>query len=147
MRALGGRPAATREEVVQQALEVFRVVGSPGFEQDLEAVADRTGRAFDRAFDPPGIVRQAVAVLASGDRTAQLRALDVPALVIHGAADRMVDVSGGHATAVAIPGAELAVIDGMGHDLPRALWPELAAKIAEVVQRGEARWGAAAASA
>jgi pimeloyl-ACP methyl ester carboxylesterase len=82
--------------------------------------------------------RQGIAVLASGDRTARLRLLDLPALVIHGAADPLVDISGGRATADAIPGAELVVFEGMGHDLPRALWPQLAAKIAETVQRGEA---------
>jgi pimeloyl-ACP methyl ester carboxylesterase len=139
MRVLAGPPPTTREEIVQRTLEVFRVAGSPGFPPDLEAVADHAGRAFDRAFDPPGMARQAIAVLASGDRTPRLRAIDAPTLVIHGADDRFFDVSGGRATAAAIPGAELVVIDGMGHDLPRALWPRLAAKIAELVQRGEAR--------
>ncbi|HWO18228.1 MAG TPA: alpha/beta hydrolase [Kofleriaceae bacterium] len=139
MRALAGPPMKSREEVVQRSLDVFRVVGSPGFDLDLEAVADRAGRSYDRAYDPLGIMRQAIAVLASGDRTARLRSLDVPTLVIHGANDPLVDVSGGRATSAAIPGAELLVIDGMGHDLPSALWPRLAMKIAELVQRGEAR--------
>jgi pimeloyl-ACP methyl ester carboxylesterase len=134
----GGTPT-TREEVVQKALEASRIVGSPGFPPDLEAIADRAGRAFDRAFDPLGMARQGIAVLASGDRTSRLRALDVPALVVHGAADRMWDVSGGRATAEAIPGAELVVIDGMGHDLPRAIWPQLATQIAELIRRAEAR--------
>lgn len=58
---------------------------------------------------------------------------------MHGSADKLCDVSGGRATAAAIPGAELVVFEGMGHDLPRALWPQFATKIAEVVQRGEAR--------
>jgi len=80
-----------------------------------------------------------VAVLASGDRTPRLRSLDVPTLVIHGEADKMCDVSGGRATAEAIKGAELVVIEGMGHDLPKALWPQFATKIAETVARGEAR--------
>jgi pimeloyl-ACP methyl ester carboxylesterase len=139
LRAFAGPPPTTREEIVQRTLEVFRVAGSPGFAPDLEAVADRAGRAFDRAFDPLGLARQAIATLASGDRTARLRSLAVPALVIHGAADRLFDVSGGRATAAAIPGAELVVFDGMGHDLPRALWPQLATLIAEHVRRGEAR--------
>jgi len=139
MRVFAGAPPTSREEVVQRNLEVVGVVGSPGFALDLEGIADRAGRAFDRGFDPLGIARQAVAVLASGDRTPRLRSIDVPALVIHGADDRMFDVSGGRATAAAISGAELLVIDGMGHDLPRALWPQLATKIAELVQHGEAR--------
>jgi pimeloyl-ACP methyl ester carboxylesterase len=139
MRVLSsGPPPTSREAIVQRTLEVRRVVGSPGFPPDLEAVADRAGRAFDRAFDPLGMARQGVAVLASGDRTPRLRSIDVPTLVIHGADDRMCDVSGGRATAAAIPGAELVVIDGMGHDLPRALWPQLATQIVELVQRGEA---------
>lgn len=143
MRVLAGPPPTSREEVVQRTLDVFRVIGSPGFAPDLEDVADRAGRAFDRAFDPLGLARQAVAVLASRDRTPRLRSIDVPALVIHGADDRMCDVSGGRATAAAIPGAELLVIDGMGHDLPRPLWPQLATKIVELVQRGEAGSGSA----
>jgi pimeloyl-ACP methyl ester carboxylesterase len=95
-------------------------------------------RSFDRAFDPIGMARQAVAVVASGDRTAKLRELHVPALVIHGGDDKMCDVSGGRATAAAIPGAELIVIDGMGHDLPAALWPQLAGAIAAHVLRATA---------
>ncbi len=78
-----------------------------------------------------------VAIVASPDRTERLRSLDVPALVIHGGDDALVDVSGGRATAEAIPGAELAVLDGMGHDLPRLLWPEIASLIAGLVQRVE----------
>jgi pimeloyl-ACP methyl ester carboxylesterase len=132
-------PVTTREQIVERALNAFRVVGSPGFPMDKDAVASRAGRAFDRSYDPVGFIRQGVAVLASGDRTPRLRSLDVPTLVIHGDADKMCDVSGGRATAEAIPGAELLVIEGMGHDLPKALWPQFATRIAETVARGEAR--------
>jgi pimeloyl-ACP methyl ester carboxylesterase len=131
----GGGPAATRDAVVQRNVEIFRIVGSPGFPTDEHAVAERAGRAFDRAFDPIGMARQAVAVVASGDRTAKLRDVRVPALVIHGADDKMCDVSGGRATAAAIPGAELIVIDGMGHDLPAPLWRRLADAISDHVLR------------
>lgn len=78
-----------------------------------------------------------ITVLASGDRTARLRQLRVPTLVVHGADDVMCDVTGGRATATAILYAELVVIDGMGHNLPRQLWPELATHIAELVYRTE----------
>jgi len=137
MRIFAGPPPTGREDVVQRAVAAFEIVGSPGFPADLAGVAERAGRAYDRGFDPGGFVRQAVAVLASGDRTARLRALDVPALVIHGADDRLVDASGGRATAAAISGAELVVIDGMGHDLPAALWQRFATTIAALVQRSE----------
>ncbi|MBZ5608922.1 MAG: alpha/beta fold hydrolase [Acidobacteriia bacterium] len=134
-----GPPAVTRDEVVQQRLRASRAVGSPGFPADEKEVAARAGRAFDRSHDPAGIARQAIATVASGDRTERLRHLAVPALVIHGLADRMCDASGGRATAEAIPGAELVLIEGMGHDLPPALRPQLAAHIAEFVWRAERR--------
>lgn len=138
MGLFGGPPANTREDVIKQAVNAARVVGSPGFAFDEDEVRERAGLAYDRAYDLPGLIRQAVAVIASGDRTARLQSLNVPTLVIHGAADRMCDVSGGKATAEAIPGAELIVIEGMGHNLPRALWPQIAAQIAYHIKQAEA---------
>jgi pimeloyl-ACP methyl ester carboxylesterase len=134
----GGAPPITREQVIERSLRAARLVGSPGFPIDEDAVVDRAARAFDRGLDPNTMVRQGVAILASGDRTERLRSITVPTLVIHGDSDKLVDVSGGRATAAAIPGAELVVIPGMGHDLPRALWPDLATRIAANVARGEA---------
>lgn len=138
LRALAGPPPRTREDVMNRALAAFRVVGSPGFLLDEEEVRERAGRAYERAFDPLGVARQAVAVIASGNRTARLQSVDVPALVIHGADDLMCDVSGGRATAAAIQGAELVVIEGMGHNLPRPLWPRIASLITDLVRRVEA---------
>jgi pimeloyl-ACP methyl ester carboxylesterase len=69
--------------------------------------------------------------VASGDRTAELGQIEAPTVVIHGRNDRMVSLSGGVATAEAIPGARLLVLDEMGHDLPQALWPQLVDAIAE----------------
>jgi pimeloyl-ACP methyl ester carboxylesterase len=138
LQAFGGTPASTREEVIEQIVSISRVVGSPGYERDEAALRERVGLAYDRAYDRLGIARQAVAVVASGDRTERLRSLDVPTLVLHGADDMMCDVSGGRATATAIPGAELVVFDGMSHDLPRALWPEITSRISDLVRRVEA---------
>ena len=101
----------------------FRIIGSPGFQADEEKLRERARASFDRGYHPEGTARQLVAILASGDRTEALRRLDVPAVVIHGMDDPLIDVSGGKATAAAIPGAELELIEGMGHDLPRELWP------------------------
>ena len=136
--ALLSAPATSRREAVERTVSTFRVIGSPGFEFDEEGVRERAGIAYDRAYDPPGVARQLVAVLASGDRTAGLRAVNVPALVLHGAEDPLVDVSGGWATAEAVPDAELVVFDGMGHDLPRELWPEITARIGALVRRAQA---------
>jgi len=128
-------PATTRDQQIERMQTVFRVIGSPGFPADPDWIALRAGRSFDRKFDPTSVIRQGAAVVASGDRTPKLRSLNVPTLVIHGSADKMCDVSGARATAAAIPGAELHIIDGMGHDLPRALWPDFATRIAALAAR------------
>jgi pimeloyl-ACP methyl ester carboxylesterase len=137
MRALMSPPATTREEAIERTVSIVRVIGSPGFELDEAEVRRRTGVAFDRAHDPLGVARQFVAIAASGARTSALRSLSVPTLVVHGADDPLIDVSGGRATARAIPGAELLVFAGMGHDLPKPLWGELAQHIGELVDRAE----------
>jgi pimeloyl-ACP methyl ester carboxylesterase len=132
-----GPPAVTRDEVIERMVRAARVVGSPGYPSDENEIAARAGRAYDRCYDPIGTARQAVATVASGDRTERLRQLKVPTLVIHGLADRMCDISGGRATADAIPGAELVLIEGMGHDLASGLRSQLASRIAEFVWRVE----------
>ncbi|MPZ89414.1 MAG: alpha/beta fold hydrolase [Nitriliruptorales bacterium] len=129
--------AVTREEGAERAVESFRVLGSPGFPPDEESVRSRALRSFDRAYDPAGVSRQLAAILASADRTPGLREVRAPALVIHGDSDPLIDVSGGRATAAAIPGAELEIIEGMGHDLPRGAWNRMIDRISEIIQRGE----------
>jgi len=136
--ALLSPPAASREQAIERTLSIFRVIGSPGFELDEQDLRERAGVSYDRADDPLGVGRQLLAIIASPDRTGALRSLTVPTLVIHGADDPLVGVSGGAATARAVPDAELVVLDGMGHDLPRALWPEITGRIAGLVERVEA---------
>jgi pimeloyl-ACP methyl ester carboxylesterase len=137
LEALLSPPASTRAEAIDRTVSIVRVIGSPGFELDEEDLRERTGLAYDRSNDPIGVGRQLVAIAASGDRSAALRSLSVPALVIHGADDPLVDVSGGRATARAIPGAELIVYDGMGHHLPPGLWAEVARRIAAFARRAD----------
>ncbi len=132
-------PATDRQGAVQRAVDTYRVIGSPGFEFDESGLRERAGLSFDRAHDPAGAARQLAAILASPDRTADLPRVAVPTLVVHGAQDALIDVSGGRATAAAIPGAELLVVDGMGHDLPRAVWPQLVDRITALVDRAEGR--------
>lgn len=127
---LFGSPPREREAMIERVVKTFKVIGSPGYPFEEERVRAIAGRSFDRGHSPAGVMRQLHAITASGDRTARLRELDLPALVIHGKSDVLVNPSGGRATAKAIPNARLRMIDGMGHDLPRPLWPTFAEEIA-----------------
>src|SRR3954468_3232313 len=131
-------PARDRPEAIERTVSTYRGIGSPGYELDEPALRERAGLAFDRAYDPAGVARQLLAIIASGDRTARLRELRLPALVIHGVDDPLVRVSGGRATAAAIPGARRVELDGVGHALPRELWPLITDRIAALVEREEA---------
>ncbi len=137
--ALMTPPPSSRQEAMDRAVSIAQTIGSPGFELDQAEVRERAARSYDRANDPDGVGRQLLAILASADRTQALRSLRVPTLVLHGGADPLVDASGGYATAEAIPGAELLVLPGMGHDLPSALWPQITGRIAGLVSRAEAQ--------
>jgi pimeloyl-ACP methyl ester carboxylesterase len=120
---------ADRAGNIERAVVSSRVIGSPGFPFDEQRVRERAARAYDRCFYPEGMARQLVAVLASGSRRDALRAVRAPSLVIHGKADPLVPVEGGIDTAKSIPGAELLLVEGMGHDLPVGAWPQLVGAI------------------
>jgi pimeloyl-ACP methyl ester carboxylesterase len=132
-----GKPPKSREEIVKRGVKTFKVIGSPGFRFDEERIRDVAARSYDRGHSAAGVLRQLHAITASGDRTAGLKQLDVPATVIHGSRDPLVKPSGGRATASAIPGARLLMIDGMGHDLPREIWPQVVEAIAANAARAE----------
>jgi len=119
----------TREAAIERGVMVFRTIGSPGFPFDEEEVRRLATQSWERGANPTGVMRQLVAVLASGDRTEALRALRIPSLVIHGKEDPLVPVESGIATAKAIPEAKLVLIEGMGHDMPRPVWPQLVEEI------------------
>ncbi|HYN91817.1 MAG TPA: alpha/beta hydrolase [Thermoleophilaceae bacterium] len=103
---------------------------------DEARIRQLAGATFDRGNHPAGTARQLGAVLASGSRSAELRRLRVPAVVIHGRDDPLIPLRGGVATARAVPGAELVTIPGMGHDLPRELWPTFTEALARNAERG-----------
>jgi pimeloyl-ACP methyl ester carboxylesterase len=111
-----------RDAYIEYFMRVFRMIGSPAYPVDEERMHEQAAATYDRCHHPAGTARQLAAILASGSRTAALRRLDVPAVVIHGKRDPLVPFRAGVATARAIPGAELLVFPGMGHDLPRELW-------------------------
>jgi pimeloyl-ACP methyl ester carboxylesterase len=136
----------SRAEFVAAAEHASAVVGSPGFPADPRWLRERARRAWDRGHDPDGVARQLAAVVAQPDRTAGLAALRIPTLVVHGSADPLVPVLGGRLTAAAVPRAELVEIDGMGHDLPRAVWARVIDALDGVVHRGEAARRAPAAA-
>jgi pimeloyl-ACP methyl ester carboxylesterase len=130
------RPAATsREQAIEQGAATSRVFGSPGFPRSEEELRAKAAASYDRAFHPAGAARQTAAIVASPDRTEGLRGVDVPTLVIHGEADQLIDQSGGKATAAAVPDAELLIISGMAHDLPRGAWPPIVEAIARNARR------------
>ncbi|MEZ0091362.1 alpha/beta fold hydrolase [Streptacidiphilus sp. EB129] len=125
------RPRAQdRAGVVAARVESSRLIGSPDYPEDPAVLRVRHEASYDRSYRPDGFARQFAAVLASPDRTAGLRGVTVPTLVIHGLADPLIDHSGGEATAKAVPGAGLLLLPGMGHDLPQALWPTIATAVA-----------------
>jgi pimeloyl-ACP methyl ester carboxylesterase len=130
-----GKSPREREAAIERVIKTFRVIGSPGYPFEEERVREIAGRSFDRGHSEAGIARQLHAITASGDRTSGLRKLDLPALVIHGKNDVLVNPSGGRATAKAIPNARLKMVEGMGHDLPRALWPEFVEEITATAAR------------
>jgi pimeloyl-ACP methyl ester carboxylesterase len=137
MAGLLAPPSTTREEYRENSVIGYSVLASTGFVLDLEQIRVRAGLEWDRGYDPEGTIRQVAAIVAGGDRTKALSELRIPTLVVHGDADPLVNVSGGRATASAIHSAELLEVEGMGHDLPRDVWPRLFDRIDDVVARGE----------
>ena len=141
------KPPSTKEEAVRRTLRLFSVVGSPGFDRDEAELRRQAELAWDRGPSAAGLGRQLAAIVASGDRTPDLGRITAPTLVIHGTKDRLVRASGGKATASAVPGARLLLIDGMGHDLPRGAWPRIVDGIAENAERAPGETEPASAAA
>jgi pimeloyl-ACP methyl ester carboxylesterase len=114
-----------RDSYIADHLETYRAIGSKTYDFEEDHKRRRAEVMFDRGIYPAGAARQMAAVITASDRTERLGGVSVPTTVIHGDADPLVDISGGRATAEAIPGAQLLVLPGMGHDLPRELWPQI----------------------
>jgi pimeloyl-ACP methyl ester carboxylesterase len=133
-----GRPPSGRDDYVERALKLFAVVGSPGFDRGEDDLREIAGRSYDRDPTTSGTQRQLAAILAAGNRTRHVRRIEAPTLVVHGTKDKMVARSGGKATARAVDGARLMMIDGMGHDMPRAIWPRLIDAISDNAVRAGA---------
>ena len=109
-------PERTRETALEVGVEMWRLISGPAY--DPAEAARHTGAAIARSFRPAGNGRQTAAILAAPDRTAALTTVAVPTLVVHGMVDPLVQPSGGIDTAKAVPGAQLLLLNDMGHDLP-----------------------------
>jgi pimeloyl-ACP methyl ester carboxylesterase len=114
-----------RGAYVEHNLNVWRTIWSPGFPFEEKRARAFLEKSYDRSYYPQGMMRQNMAILASGDRTPSLSSIKAPTLVIHGAADPLIPVAGGRDTARVIQGARLVIISGMGHDMPKGVWAEI----------------------
>jgi pimeloyl-ACP methyl ester carboxylesterase len=120
---------ATREGIVENAVRVTRITGSPGYPAPEERIRADAIEGYDRSYYPAGVGRHFAAVLGSGSLLAYDRQITVPTVVIHGKADKLMRPFGGRAVARAIKGARLVLFDGMGHDLPRELWDDIVGEL------------------
>ena len=136
------RAPQERDAYIDYFTRVFRMIGSPAYRRDENRLRELAAATYDRCHYPAGTARQLGAIMASGSRTAALRRLDVPTVVIHGESDPLVPLRAGVATARAIPNAELIAIPGMGHDMPEQLWPTFVDAIAKNADRAAARQAA-----
>jgi pimeloyl-ACP methyl ester carboxylesterase len=129
------RRQTTREAYVETSAAFWQLIASPGYPDPIEVARERAAETWDRGISGAGIMRQMLAVITQPNRATALRSVRAPMLVIHGLQDRMVHVSGGRATSTAVPGSELLLIDGMGHDLPRDLWSTFAEGVRRTADR------------
>ncbi|MCB0876341.1 MAG: alpha/beta hydrolase [Solirubrobacterales bacterium] len=137
MGTLLAKPPVEREAYATHLARIFTRIGSPGFDHDYDRLRQRVLMMYDRCFYPTGTARQLMAIMASGDRTAELRRIHCPTLVIHGKADKLMPPAAGEAVARAVHGSRLELIEGMGHDLPLQLWPRITRAIADNAARAK----------
>jgi pimeloyl-ACP methyl ester carboxylesterase len=130
IQALLAPAGSDRDSAVERNVRWHHAIGSPGYPASDSYLRARAAAGYDRAYRPEGGMRHIAAILQSKDRTEGLRGVSAPTLVLHGEDDPLVNMSGGKATAAAVPGAELRLFSGMGHDLPEPLWGEFATAIA-----------------
>ena len=138
LAVLSNRPPDPKTDIegfLDHALKSARVIGSPGYPFDEKFLRDRALYDYTRSYYPAGFQRQYAAIMCSGDRRAKLKTIPVPTVVLHGKDDPLVPLAGGEDTATNIPGAELRVIAGMGHDVPPGLYDTVVDAIMTAVAR------------
>ena len=142
METLNSRPSNPSDpNFIGDSVARALVIGSPAYPWPEGALAARAQAEAHRAFNPAGVARQMAAIRGSGDRRGKLATIKAPTVVLHGADDPLVPVAGGRDTAASIPGAELRIVEGMGHDLPPALYATFIDAILRAVERAGAATG------
>jgi pimeloyl-ACP methyl ester carboxylesterase len=126
---------ADREAYIEHHVNMWRKLWSPGFPFDEMRLQTLMAESYDRSFYPQGMARQSAAVLTHGYRRLSIASISVPTLVIHGDKDPFMSVEGGKETAHLIAGAELVIIDGMGHDIPKEAWSRIVNAICNLTAR------------
>ena len=127
-------PEPEREAYINQRVKMWRIFDGGVLPFDEESIRNRIGRSYDRSFYPLGTLRQLAAIQASGNRKNALKSINIPSLVIHGDADPLVPIECGRDTAEAIPGAKFVSVDGMGHNIPLSLAPQIITEIISLIQ-------------
>jgi pimeloyl-ACP methyl ester carboxylesterase len=133
----GPDPLVDLDGYLEHSIKGARAIGSPGYPQPEANIRESSLASFRRNYYPPGFGRQYAAAAASADRRPKLACVTAPTVVIHGGDDPLVPVEGGHDTAAHIPGSELRIVAGMGHDFPPELYGEIADGILRAVERSK----------
>lgn len=120
-----GPQPTNRDDIIDQSVATFGVIGTPGEDQNTNGMRDRITRSYDRNFNPAGVLRQMSAIVASGDFRKHTRSIKAPTLVVHGNSDPLVPIEGGYDIAKLVHGARMEVMDGMGHDVPPRFLPSI----------------------
>jgi len=128
-----------RDAYITSSVRMWKLIGSPGFVGEEADVRRRAEETYDRGLTAAGVARQMMAIVTQPDRTRALASLDIPVTIVHGLDDKMVHISGGRATSLAVPGSELRLIKGMGHDLPPQLWPTYVDVVRQTADRSRER--------
>jgi len=135
-KALISRPPShTIEGIVEHYVKLYALIGSPAYPTEPDFLRERFTVSVRRSYRPAGTARQMVAIAADGDRSPMLGTIAMPTQIIHGEADPLVPVAAGRDLQAKIRSAKIDLIAGMGHDLPRPLWPRFVAGIAEAAGR------------
>lgn len=135
-----GPASLTRADLIDNGVIVRHALAGPGFPESEAEIRALVERVVDRApYDPAGVARQWSAVFAAPPRNLLLKNVRCPALIVHGDSDPLFPPAVAKDAAESIPGAELFMVPGMGHGVPKSLAPVLVKRIGDFVLKAEAR--------